>query len=136
VDIRPICRSCRKPKKSLPWYYSGVGWLCDPCFDRLVQKNIERSAKVGITLTRSHYEKWSKERERDEGLKPKILGDPDCPHCKKCPAYKDCLFNFMHGQGDCASHRDNCGLPHVGSVQFKLTDYDHPTMIEVIRNDN
>ena len=122
MDIRPICRSCRKPKKHLPCFFPGVGWLCRSCFDKVVGIHIEQDTEhLKNPPTRADYEKWSK--EMGHRLKPKILGDPDCPHCKKCAAYKTCLFNFMHGQGDCASHRDNCGLPHVGSVQFKLMEF-------------
>ena len=135
MDIRPICRSCRKPKKSLPWFFPGVGWLCKPCFDKVVRINIEENTKhLKNPPTRANYEKWSKERAHERKLE--ILGDPDCSHCKKCAAYQTCLFNFMHSQGDCASHRDNCGLPHVGSVQVLLTDYDHQsTMIGVKQNE-
>ena len=120
MGIRPICRSCRKPKKSLPCFFPGVGWLCRPCFDRIVQVNIKENTKhLKDPPTRADYERWS--RENTPRLGPEILGDPDCPHCKKCPAYETCVKNFMHSQGDCASHRDNCGLPHIGSVQLTLT---------------
>ena len=134
MGIRPICRSCRKPKDALPWFIPGVGWFCTPCFDKYVQRENATLAKAGISDTKLDYEKWSK--EMGKGQSPKIFGDPNCPHCKKCAAYKTCLFNFMRGQGDCASHRDNCGLPHVGSVQIKLTDYDHQKMIGVKESDN